>query len=336
MKIVAQAPCRISLAGGGTDVDPFAFTYGGQVLNFAIDLCHTATLIPLSDREIRLEALGEVRAFPLPKEPLPYGRDKKFDLIRAVINHFLKDIHSGFSLQIASPLISPLGLGRSGSVAVAAIGVFDAWLKTNMSRLEIGLLGSHLEVKELGWHGGKQDPLVAAFGGINVMTFGTGDDVRVDAVSLPERTLRALREQMFMVYIAGNRHSSDQQKQLIKALSDQEKLVAMMSLKNAVPAFVSALKTEDWPMLGKMFYQAWEDKKKSNPNVTNESIDALYALALDCGAYGGKVCGSGGAGSMFFLIPPKKKSDAIEKLVEAGAQLVDFNLDFKGLTIHVV
>ena len=31
MKFVSRAPCRISLIGGGTDVDPFAKKFGGKL-----------------------------------------------------------------------------------------------------------------------------------------------------------------------------------------------------------------------------------------------------------------------------------------------------------------
>jgi len=334
MKIVSSAPCRISLVGGGTDVNPFAFEHGGAILNLAVNLRHTATLIPHAGSDVTLEALGEERTFSFLDAPLPYDEDRTFDLLRAVINHFRIRIPSGFSLQISGPSSNPLGLGRSGSVATAAIGAFDAWVNANMSRKEIGLLASALELKELGWPGGKQDPLVASFGGINVMSFGPGDGVDVRPLQLSDETLRDLRRHAFIFYIGGYRHSSDQQTRLIQGMSREKETEAMVALRDAVAPASATLERGDWPVLGRILHQGWEDKKKSNPGVSSGAIDEHYDLALRCGAYGGKICGAGGAGNMFFLIPPERKDRTIAELVRAGAQSVDFGFDLKGLTVE--
>lgn len=333
MTTISKAPCRISLVGGGTDVDPFAYKYGGKVLNLAISLYHTASLTPLTNSKVNLEALGEKRQINNLSNPLSYGKDPKFDLIRAIINHFRPHIPSGFSLQVTNPKENILGLGRSGSAAVAIIAGFNAWLQTNLTPLEIGLLASRLEVAELGWPGGKQDSLAAAFGGINLMAFGPGDQVKVKPIKLPAQTITALKQRTFMVFVGGDRHSSTQQKQLVKGMSDKAKLKALFAIKNAVAPAITVLKREDWQGLGRILHEGWEDKKKSNPLVTNETIDKFYNLARQSGAYGGKISGSGGAGNMFFLIPPEKKSTAIKALVNVGAKLVNFKFDCKGVTI---
>lgn len=46
-RIIARSPHRISLYGGGSDVDPFASRYGGLVINFAINLYTKVTIDPL-------------------------------------------------------------------------------------------------------------------------------------------------------------------------------------------------------------------------------------------------------------------------------------------------
>ena len=47
-RFYAQAPTRIDLAGGWTDLIPFAMETDGFVLNAAIDLYASATLTPVS------------------------------------------------------------------------------------------------------------------------------------------------------------------------------------------------------------------------------------------------------------------------------------------------
>ena len=334
MKIISQAPCRISLVGGGTDVDPFAFQYGGQVINLAIDLYHQVTLIPQKNPNLKLEALGESRVINQ-IYGFKYHQDPKFDLIYAILNFFKPQINSGFTLTVIGPKHSPLGLGRSGSAAVAIIAAFNAWLNTKLTPLDIGLLAAQLEIKELGWPGGKQDSLVAALGGLNLMNFGPGNQVKVEPIKLDQSSLKALKENLFMIYIGGNRHSGYQQKTLISGMSDKDKLQALINLKSAVSPALKALKSADWPALGRILRQAWEDKKISNPQVSNPQINKLYDIVLTHGAYGGKISGSGGAGNMFFIIPPEKKPAAINALINQSAKLVNFNFDFKGVKVAV-
>lgn len=332
MKITSQAPCRISLVGGGTDIDPFAFQHGGQVINLAIDLYHWVTLIPHQSPQIKLEALGESRVINK-IYGFKYHQDPKFDLIYAILNFFKPQIKTGFTLTVAGPKSAPLGLGRSGSAGVAIIAVFNAWLNTKLSPLDIGLLAAQLEIKELGWPGGKQDSLAAALGGLNLMNFGPGDQVKVKSIKLDLSSLKALKESLFMIYIGGDRHSGHQQKTLISGMADKDKLQALINLKSAVNPALKALKTGDWPVLGKILNQAWEDKKISNPQVSNHKIDKLYDIAKSHGAYGGKISGSGGAGNMFFIIPPEKKPAAISALINQKAKLVEFDFDFIGVKV---
>jgi len=334
MKIISQAPCRISLAGGGTDVDPFAFEYGGQVINLAIDLYHQAVLTPQKNPSLRLEALGETRLINQ-IYGFKYHQDPKFDLIYAILNFFKPQINSGFALTVIGPKHSPLGLGRSGSAAVAIIAAFNAWLNTQLTPLDIGLLAAQLEIKELGWPGGKQDSLAAAIGGLNLMHFGPGDQVKVEPIKLDQSNLKALKDNFFMIYIGGDHHSGSQQKTLIAGMAEKNKLQSLMRLKSAVSPAVKALQSADWPGLGKILHQAWEDKKISNPQVSNPKINKLYDLALAQGAYGGKISGSGGAGNMFFIISPEKKPAAINALINQSAKLVNFNFDFEGVKVAV-
>lgn len=335
MLITSQAPCRISFAGGGTDVDPYAKRYGGKVLNAAISLYTRVTLKPHPGRPILLEALGEKRLLLDFRKPLNYGKDPKFDLVRAVMNHFRRDLPCGFKLNITIDGDSLMGLGSSGSAAVALIACFAAWLGKKMSQHDIASLAYELETKDLAWPGGRQDQWASALGGINVMTFGPKNRNTTTPLALPKAALTALKNHLLIAYVGGYRHSKEQQKILIKKMRSAKTKASLDKIKLDVDAAKAAILSNDWQKLGGILSRGWRSKKAANAIVSNEWIDRLHDIVTKQGAYGGKISGSGGAGHMMFLIPPSKKRATIKKLNAEGATLIPFDFDFKGVRTKV-
>ena len=57
MIIRSKAPLRISFAGGGTDVPPFPYEYGGSVLSCTIDKYAYTSVIPNSRKKISIKSI---------------------------------------------------------------------------------------------------------------------------------------------------------------------------------------------------------------------------------------------------------------------------------------
>jgi D-glycero-alpha-D-manno-heptose-7-phosphate kinase len=56
--------------------------------------------------------------------------------------------------------------------------------------------------------------------------------------------------------------------------------------------------------------------------------------ARNAGAHAGKVCGAGGGGCIFFLIDPNRRTEICGALTDAGARLLDCEIDTDGLVVE--
>lgn len=334
MKIISTAPTRIGIIGGGTDVNPFAFEYGGKVLSMAISLPHEVTLIPRDDKNIIVNALGETRSYEVGGK-LSYQEDHKFDLIKSILNHFCSYIHQGFELTIIFKGLSTSGLGTSASVAVAIIGTLNVWLNLQLTRYQIAILAWELENNELGWLSGKQDQLAAAFGGLNLLYFGPGDKVGVESQDFLPKSIQKFRDWCLLFFIRQTRNSGDIQKQLVHKMDHFQKQKALFALRDSVDEAVHHLQTGDIYSLGKLVDEVWLNKKKSNPQASNQVIDSIYETAIRCGALGGKVMGAGGGGHMYFICPPEKQPELKLALANRADELT-FDIDKNGLSVKTI
>jgi D-glycero-alpha-D-manno-heptose-7-phosphate kinase len=126
MIIRSKAPLRIGLAGGGTDVSPYSDLYGGAILNATISLYAHASIEPLADEKIIIEAVDRKERVEFEiAEQLPI--DGYLDLAKGIYNRIVSaygKVPSGFKLttQVDAPAGS--GLGTSSTLVVAILARF--------------------------------------------------------------------------------------------------------------------------------------------------------------------------------------------------------------------
>jgi D-glycero-alpha-D-manno-heptose-7-phosphate kinase len=111
-----------------------------------------------------------------------------------------------------------------------------------------------------------------------------------------------------------------------------ETLAGLRAQKELAVAMKAALLTGKLNDFGALLGEAWTQKKRMSPYITNERIDELYDLALKSGALGGKITGAGGGGYILLFCDFTKKHRLIEALEHAGATITEFAFESKGLT----
>jgi len=326
MKIIAHAPSRISLFGGGTDLSPFCEEYGGKVLNMAINLRHKCVLEPSpipGHLWYLISAMGEIREGSINDLP-KRGVDKKFGLIYEIIRSY--DLPNGFRFADEFDGIQSAGLGSSASAAVSMIGAFNRWLGIKQSRQEVAEKAWQMEIN-LGWVSGKQDQYASAFGGVNFFAFN--EKVYNDPIE--RGAVEKFLPWCLLVYTGATRHSAEIQAVLRKRMKGKKTIKALKKLRALAWESREHLRSGDYQKVGEMLDESWEWKKQSNPKATSPRIDKFYQEAMEAGAIGGKVLGAGQEGHMLFVVAPRQREAVLKAL---ALKEIDFSICWNGLEVR--
>jgi len=335
MLIRAQAPLRLGLAGGGTDVSPYSDIYGGAVLNATISMYAYVTIRPREDGKIIINAIDR-------KERVEYKAKEKLeidghlDLIKGVYNRIVKDfVKKPLSFEIYTYVDAPAGsgLGSSSTLVVAIIGAFVEWLKLPLGEYDIAHLAYEIERKDLNLAGGKQDQYAATFGGFNFMEFYKDDKVIVNPLRIKPEIINELQFNLLLYYTGTSRLSSKIIEHQIKNVKGgkEKSIEAMHKLKEQAILMKEAILKGKLNEIGEILDFGWHYKKQLAEEITNPIINEIYETAKKAGAIGGKISGAGGGGFMIFYCPGNTKYKVMEALEKFGGRFEKFQFTKRGL-----
>jgi D-glycero-alpha-D-manno-heptose-7-phosphate kinase len=329
--LIVRAPTRISLAGGGTDLEAYYALNGGLVVSAAISRYCYVVIQP--DDSNHVEVVGSnyhnVGAEPCVNS-LPWNGG--LALPRAALRHFR--LRRGLRLTFGSEVPPGTGLGSSSSLAVALVQALALLIGETPSRAEIAEIASDLEIHRVGMPIGRQDQYAASFGGLNAIAFErSGTHVESVDVSAPNRA--RLERNLLLFFTGTSRHSSEilrhQQRRTAHAVPD------VIDSLNAIKALARdtrrAIESGEIDAVGELLHQGWERKKTLASSITNDFINECYALARSRGALGGKITGAGGGGFLLFYCPRRHQVAVTSALVGRGLIPVNFRFDSLGVQV---
>ena len=323
----ARAPLRVGLAGGGTDVEPYASEKGGAVFNTTINRYAYCTITPTGDHSLSVHST-DYGKYEAPLDGGPLILDGNMDLIKAVTNHF--GIKDGFKTFLQSEAPPGSGLGGSSTVIVSIIAAVCEWQNIKLTSAEMAQLAYKLEREVIGLKGGKQDQYAAVFGGFNLMEFGA-KGVDVNRVRIHEDTVNELQYSSLLCYTGSPRESAAIIESQVDKFNKGQNCEALDESKRIAIEMVSALEKGDIHTAGELLDESWMYKKQFSNKISNPQIDAYYQTAKDAGAIGGKVSGAGGGGFMYFICRYDRKYSVAKALQKMGARVTDYMFEPEGV-----
>ncbi|GHU79575.1 galactokinase [Clostridia bacterium] len=319
--VITRTPFRMSFFGGGTDFPGYYEKHGGAVLSTSFDkYCYVTIrhLPPFFD--YANELLYSVI------ERVPNTDSIKHPAIREAMKWL--DMHE-IRLVYEADLPARTGLGTSSSFAVGMLNAFYAMKGKYVGKQKLADDAIYLERVLCNEAGGVQDQIAASFGGLNRIDFNS-NGYNVSPLVISSDRKRSLNEHLMLFYTGISRFSADIQESTQVAIKSKEAQLAEMHalVDDAVTVLTSK---SDIRQFGGLLHHTWTLKRSVTSRVSNDSIDGLYAKALQSGALGGKLLGAGGGGFLLFFVEPEKQErvkKALDKLL-----YVPFEFENDGATV---
>jgi D-glycero-alpha-D-manno-heptose-7-phosphate kinase len=318
--IFSRAPLRLPLGGGGTDLPSYYTEHGGFLVSGAIDkyvymLTHT-----VFQRRYRMK-YSETEEVDDPHE-----------IRHPILRETLLRYWNGSPLEIASVADVPAGtgMGSSGAFTVCLMKGLARARRVSMTPEALAEAACGIEIGTLREPVGKQDPYVAAHGGICAYTFARDGRTHVEPLELDAGILRRLRDNLLLFYTGEARSAAamlaDQDDRSRKG--EAQMLENLHLTKELGHQSQSLLVDGDLEGYGELMHEHWLNKRSRSPGMVNERIDELYTLARRSGAVGGKLVGAGGGG--FLLVYARRPDDTRQAMAAAQAPELNFDFEFSG------
>jgi D-glycero-alpha-D-manno-heptose-7-phosphate kinase len=331
--LIARAPLRISLAGGGTDLPAYYERHGGLVVSTTIDKFVYVQLSPGGAGGAQITS-ADYQTFSQQGDAAETP-DAALALPRAVLAAL--GVERGVSIFVASEVPPGTGLGSSSAVAVALIRGLSAYLGQRLTRRAVAELACEVELTKLQAPIGKQDQFATAYGGLNAIGFSP-EGVSVEPLRLAPDLLERLERRLLLFFTGTARNSATilRAQQRASARDERVTVEALDRIKAAAGACRACLEAGDLDGVGRLLDEGWRQKRRLAPGITTGEIDALYDLALASGALGGKITGAGGGGFLLLYAPEERQAALTAVLERRGPRRLAFRFEPRGASTAVV
>lgn len=341
--IIARSPLRISFAGGGTDLPAFYEKYGpGAVVSTSIDK-HVYV-------SIGRKFGGGVSLRYRVIENHQNASEIEHPLVREILKGF--GVDDGVEIVISSDVPARgSGLGASSALACALVAALDRF--TNSTPVEakgeegedyragIAERAAMFEIQKVGSPIGKQDHYSSSLGGVNFIQFNADGSVNTEKFRAQDFVDEIEGQSMLFYLDIGHTYKDGpavrkDTKFVQKILHDQvlsmdrTHKVYELQRDNAIGLWKNMAYEVPERFIDHV-NENWRLKRSTHPEISNQIIDAVIQKAYEAGATAAKVCGAGGGGFLYLMVPPYMQGDVRRALT--GLQELRFGFDKTGVEV---
>jgi len=322
--VVARAPLRIPLGGGGTDLPSHYREHGGFAVSATIDRHVHVMLSTALARRFRLKHLEW--------EEVERPEEIRHPILHAAVEHHWDG--TPFELASVGDVPPGTGLGSSSAYTVSVLRALATARGEELSAEALAARACRLEIEHLSQSVGVRDQYAIAVGGVTAVELaaGGGDNIAVRRLDVSESTLAQLRDR-FLLFFAGERTQASHS--MLSPLIDRGGEASMRrNLERTAEIarqVAAALEAGDVATVGGLMDEQWALKVERTPDAITDRIAELHGVAVGPGQAGGAVLGGAGGGG--FLLVYSEDSEATRAAMDtAGAPELRFAVEQRGCT----
>ena len=327
MIFIGKCPYRISLLGGGSDLDWFVSKEGfGNSIGFSLDK-YSYTVI---NRKESNSSAGMLNYSS--REIYSEVNEITHSLIRESLMYFgIKQHIEMNSYGFAS---GGSGLGGSSSFCMSFIAALNQAFKLKKNPFEIAHLCSEIEINKLKKPIGRQDQYLSSLGGINGLIYKPKGLVEV--IELSSNHIEAIEKVIQEIILIPSFKTRSADKVLTKfknSISAKESLKEIRSICNH---FIKSNQTAHglYKLLNASIKESWEIKRKMS-NVMDPDLENQYKLINKVPNNWIRLVGAGSGG--YFLLSSKiKLQDTFDILNKMNLECFKAELSSDGLTSYTI
>ena len=322
--IITRTPFRVSLCGGGSDLEAFYKKNGGCVISLTINKYMYITSHPSFDKDVTV---------------LKYSQTEVVNDINNIEHSIFRECLrrekiKGLEISSIADIPQGTGLGSSSSFAVGLLHNLKCYKREYVSKFELAEEACDIEINVLKKCIGKQDQYAASFGGINYYQFNKNGHVDVEPVLMSKEAFDKLENNLIMLYMGGEHDAAQILEEQANNMKNSDKEKIQMEIKELTLKLKYELEHNNIDYVGEILHKNWCLKKMLASGISNDKFDKVYEEALKSGAIGGKILGAGGSGFFLFYVPKENQvvfRDKMKKYKE-----LEFKFDHLGSTVIFV
>src|SRR5271166_3556139 len=320
--IITRTPFRITLGGGGTDLPSYYEKHGGFIFSAGLD----KYMYIDSNRSV---ADDLIRVKYSKSETVECVDELQHDIAREILQHtgILKNIE----ISSLADIPAGTGLGSSSCYAVGMLHAMHTMKREYVPLAQLAEMDFQIEANILKRPIGKQDPYMAAFGGLTVLEIAEDGTVKVRKANVSYEVADELNKNMLIFFTGTTRSADEILREQEKGAKEEKASVvdSMHYIKDIGYQILEAVESGNIDVVGQKFHEHWQYKKKISSKMSNPEFDRIYDTAQQHGALGGKISGAGGGGFFTFYVPDHQRAFR-EKMRELGLREMRYHFDFEG------
>lgn len=325
--IVTRTPFRVTLGGGGTDLPSYYEKYGGFIFAAGIDkYMYINVNQPTSDDLIRIKYSES--------ETVTSVNDVRHKVAKEVLR--FTGVEKNIEISSIADIPAGTGLGSSSCYAVGLLHGLHTLKREYVSLEGMAEEDFKIEAQMLKRPVGKQDPYMAALGGLTVLEIGKDGKVKTRKANVSMEVADELNQNLLIFFTGLTRSADTILTEQAKAVTQDKKEVveSMHYIKELGYEILEAVEDGNLDEVGKKFHAHWQHKKKISDKMTNPEFDKIYETALESGALGGKISGAGGGGFFTFYVPQNHRKFR-EAMRQFNLREMRYRFDFEGSKVLV-